>query len=168
MLSLPALSDSYCSSSFRTISNGVCITQTTILNATTNKHPDFQSAKQSYRKTAKVPSGFKQADLDRGFLTTGLWQYSRHPNFAAEQTVWVLLYQWGCFSTYSLANWTFAGAMSYLILFQGSTWLTELLSSGKYPEYKEYQARVGKFLPKLTGEGWGDYTSKQQKEVKRK
>ena len=35
--------------------------------------------------------------------------------------------------------------MSYLILFQSSTWLTEKLSAEKYPEYKIYQQRVGKF-----------------------
>jgi len=41
------------------------------------------------------------------------------------------------------------GAASYLILFQASTWFTELVSAGKYPDYKVYQKRVGKFLPKL-------------------
>lgn len=50
--------------------------------------------------------------------------------------------------SWTYLNWTGAGAFSYLILFQASTWLTELLSSGKYPEYKVYQERVGKFLPK--------------------
>jgi steroid 5-alpha reductase family enzyme len=39
--------------------------------------------------------------------------------------------------------------MSYLLLFQGSTWLTELITSKKYPEYKEYQRLVGKFLPNV-------------------
>lgn len=37
-----------------------------------------------------------------------------------------------------------------MLLFQASTWLTERISAGKYPEYKEYQARVGKFYPSLT------------------
>jgi hypothetical protein len=46
-------------------------------------------------------------------------------------------------------NWTFAGAFGYLILFQASTWFTELLSARKYPDYKIYQERVGKFLPKM-------------------
>lgn len=45
----------------------------------------------------------------------------------------------------------------YLILFQGSTWLTERISARKYPEYKEYQARVGKFLPRLGTETKGDW-----------
>lgn len=45
------------------------------------------------------------------------------------------------------------GAMGYLLLFQASTWLTELISADKYPEYNDYQSRVGKFLPKLWSVG---------------
>ena len=28
-------------------------------------------------------------DAERGFITKGLWAYSRHPNFACEQSFWV-------------------------------------------------------------------------------
>lgn len=35
-----------------------------------------------------------------------------------------------------------------MALFQGSTWLTELLSAQKYPEYSEYQKLVGMFVPR--------------------
>lgn len=28
-------------------------------------------------------------DAKRGFITRGLWRYSRHPNFACEQSFWV-------------------------------------------------------------------------------
>lgn len=107
----------------------------------------FQSAKSAYRKNAKLPDGYNQVDLDRGFLTKGLFAYSRHPNFAGEQTVWVTLYLWSCLATGAWYNWSGIGAVGYLILFQASTWLTELLSSRKYPEYKVYQQKVGKFLP---------------------
>ena len=109
----------------------------------------YQNAKKSYQATAKVPLGYKQADLDRGFVVTGLWSWSRHPNFAAEQAFWLALYQWSCFVSGSMYNWSGVGALGYLALFQGSTWFTEVISKGKYPEYKEYQARVGRFLPKL-------------------
>lgn len=88
--------------------------------------------------------------MERGFNTRGMWAASRHPNFACEQSVWVLLYQWSCLDTYSYYNWTGVGALGYLILFQASTWLTELITAGKYSEYKEYQARVSKFLPKFS------------------
>jgi hypothetical protein len=30
------------------------------------------------------------ADAHRGFVTRGLWSWSRHPNFACEQTFWLL------------------------------------------------------------------------------
>ena len=30
-----------------------------------------------------------QADVQRGFLTRGLWAWSRHPNFFCEQSFWV-------------------------------------------------------------------------------
>lgn len=108
---------------------------------------DFHRAKNEYQSTAKVPVGHRQQDLDRGFNTTGLWAYSRHPNFAAEQSVWVTLYAWSVWSSKTYYNWTIAGAISYLLLFQGSTWLTELISARKYPEYTKYQKVVGKFLP---------------------
>jgi steroid 5-alpha reductase family enzyme len=53
-------------------------------------------------------------------------------------------------------NWTAVGMIGYLLVFQGSTPLTEGISGGKYPEYKLYQERVGKFLPSLFGKGWNE------------
>ncbi len=96
-----------------------------------------------------MPANYNQDDLDRGFVVSSLWAWSRHPNFAAEQAIWVALYQWSCWETNSYLNWTGFGALSYLILFQASTWFTELVSSGKYAEYEEYQRRVSKFIPSL-------------------
>jgi hypothetical protein len=34
--------------------------------------------------------------------------------------------------------------------------LTEYISAGKYPEYKVYQQKVGKFLPSITGSYWNE------------
>ncbi|KZF24168.1 DUF1295-domain-containing protein [Xylona heveae TC161] len=113
----------------------------------------FQEAKKEYQKTAKVPRKFNQEDLDRGFVVSGLWSWSRHPNFAAEQAIWIILYQWGCYTTDTLFNWTVVGSIFYAFLFQGSTWLTESISAKKYPEYREYQKLVPKFIPKLLGSG---------------
>jgi len=114
-----------------------------------NQQWAFQSAKKEYQETAKVPADSKYgaADLDRGFIVSGLWAWSRHPNFAAEQAIWILLYQWAAFESDAYLNWTFVGAGSYIALFQGSTWLTEMLSVQKYPEYREYQSLVGMFVP---------------------
>jgi steroid 5-alpha reductase family enzyme len=109
---------------------------------------NFHQAKKEYSETAKPVPGYSREELDRGFLTSGLWGWSRHPNFAAEQAFWVSLYQWCCCETDSYMNWTFLGAMSYMILFQASTWFTESISAKKYPDYRYYQKQVGKFLPK--------------------
>ncbi|OLN93946.1 hypothetical protein CCHL11_03382 [Colletotrichum chlorophyti] len=109
---------------------------------------DYQTAKHAYLRDGKVPRGWAKADLDRGFVTNGLWAYSRHPNFFAEQMVWFVLYQWSCYATKVLYSYTFAGSAFLIMLFQGSTWLTELITSGKYAEYKEYQSQVGMFMPK--------------------
>lgn len=118
----------------------------------------YQTAKQKYLKTAKLPTdtSYTRAQLDRGFITSGLWKFSRHPNFAAEQLIWVVLYQWGCYGSSSLYNWTIWGVVAYLGVFVGSTPLTEGITAGKYPEYKIYQQRVGRFVPKLFGTGWNE------------
>ncbi|KAJ4425012.1 hypothetical protein N0V82_000294 [Gnomoniopsis sp. IMI 355080] len=107
----------------------------------------FHNAKHTYQETAKVPQGWTADDLNRGFLTLGLWKYSRHPNFAAEQIIWLSLYIWSAISTNTTFTWASAGVINLIWIFASSTILTEWISAGKYPEYKEYQRQVGKFLP---------------------
>lgn len=107
----------------------------------------YQEAKRRYLKDARVPPGWDRADLDRGFVTSGLWAYSRHPNFLAEQTVWLVLYHWSCYATDSLYNYTLVGAALLVLLFRRSTALTETITSAKYPAYADYQKQVGIFLP---------------------
>jgi steroid 5-alpha reductase family enzyme len=110
---------------------------------------DYQNAKHRYLDTAKIPSNspYPREELDRGFVTSGLWAYSRHPNGATEQSIWVTLCLWACYATGTWGWFTF-GAINIVLLFRASTWLTELISAGKYPEYKEYQKRVAMFVPK--------------------
>lgn len=114
----------------------------------TNKSSAFQTAKYKYRDTGKLTPGYTAAELERGFATRGLWAYSRHPNFFAEQTFWFMLYQWSCFATNTPYSWAGIGAVLLVLLFQGSTNLTESITSSKYPEYKAYQEHVGMFIPK--------------------
>ncbi|ORY98050.1 hypothetical protein BCR43DRAFT_457333 [Syncephalastrum racemosum] len=111
-------------------------------------------------------------DYKRGFLTSGLFKYSRHPNFFAEQCIWWTIYgfsiatvaqedkffDWSDYASY--INWTVAGALFLTMLFQGSTWLTELISSEKYPAYRDYQKSVSRFVP------WFPSRPKQQQQQK--
>lgn len=82
---------------------------------------NFQAAKSAYQATGIVPPKFEKEDLDRGFVVTGLWSFSRHPNFAAEQTIWVLVYMWSCYVVDVTYLWAGAGAFLYCALFQVCT-----------------------------------------------
>ncbi|KAJ6079518.1 hypothetical protein N7467_009271 [Penicillium canescens] len=117
---------------------------------------NFQTAKKEYQTNARIPGAYKDQfnaeDLERGFVVSGLWSWSRHPNFVAEQAVWVTLYAWSCYKTQTYFHWAGLGVLGYLAIFQGSTRLTETISAGKYPEYSDYQARVGRFLPRFSVE----------------
>src|ERR1700744_4221794 len=96
---------------------------------------EYQQAKHAYLKTAKLPinSKYTQEDLDRGFVVSGLWSWSRHPNFACEMSIWVTFYHWAGFASNALINWTVVGTIGYVLIFVGSTPLTESISASKYP-----------------------------------
>jgi steroid 5-alpha reductase family enzyme len=81
------------------------------------------------------------------FVTTGLFRFSRHPNFFCEMAIW-----WS-FSLFSLAagagllDVAMLGAPILTLLFQGSTSLTERISVEKYPAYADYQRTTSRLLP---------------------
>ncbi|KAB8232917.1 hypothetical protein ETB97_005607 [Aspergillus alliaceus] len=130
---------------------------------------NFHCAKHEYQNTARIPEQYKgqftPEDLERGFTVSGLWSLSRHPNFLAEQAIWLTLYLWSCYRTDSYVQWTGLGVLGLLLIFQGSTRLTESISSSKYPEYSEYQARVGRFIPRLSAKP--KYKGKAKKKAKK-
>ena len=82
---------------------------------------------------------------------SGLWSWSRHPNFACEQSIWLVFYQWAAFSSKVPLNWSGLGILGLLGIFYGSTRLTEYVSAKKYPQYKEYQRLVARFIPGMLG-----------------
>lgn len=106
----------------------------------------FQSTK--YRMLAE---GKKLEELpapyNKGFNTVGLWKMSRHPNYFAEQSIWVAFYLFTIGAGIGVFNWSVAGALLLIVLFQGSAVIGEEISGSKYPEYKQYQAEVNKFIP---------------------
>jgi steroid 5-alpha reductase family enzyme len=93
--------------------------------------------------------------LAPGFATTGLFRYSRHPNFFFEQSQWWAFYALGAVSAVvagagfwgGALNWTVIGAALLSILFIGSTIFTEQISAGKYPAYAEYQRTTSMLFP---------------------
>lgn len=104
---------------------------------------NYQKAKQK----ALSAGGELEEKHKKGFVQTGLWSLSRHPNFAAEQAVWIVFYFFSVAATGNWLNWSVMGAILLVLLFWGSSSFTESITAGKYPEYAEYQKRVPRFLP---------------------
>ena len=105
----------------------------------------FQSTKWKLIKEGKpLPEPYA-----KGFLDSGLWSLSRHPNYFAEQSIWVCFYLFSVAASGQWINWSIAGCLLLILLFQGSAQFSEEISASKYPEYKNYQARVPKFIPGL-------------------
>ena len=109
------------------------------------QHYKFQTEK--YRKIkAGEPLNDEQV---RGFLQKGLWGLVRHPNYAAEQAIWISYYLFSVAATGKWLNWSVAGAILLVLLFLGSSSFSEKISAGKYPGYTNYQKSVPRFIPRF-------------------
>lgn len=103
----------------------------------------FQKQKQNrLAKEKRFEKSHKQ-----GFISQELFGIVRHPNFASEQAIWVSFYFFGVVASGDWFNWTAIGVLLLLLLFQGSSVLTENISSSKYSDYAAYQKAVPRFLP---------------------
>lgn len=90
---------------------------------------------------------FKKNPQNKGkILDTGLWRYSRHPNYFGEATMW-----WGIGIAVfgSCGNWlAFIGPLTitYMLLFVSGVPMLEK-SFANRPGYKEYKALTSIFFP---------------------
>lgn len=86
-------------------------------------------------------------DRDRAVLDTGLWRYSRHPNYFGETCVWwgiwliACEHPWGWFTVFSpvLMTWSILGMMGKE--------LVERRMLKKRPGYEDYVRRTSGFFP---------------------
>lgn len=99
----------------------------------------FQTAKQERRASGETGG--------QDFVSTGLFRYSRHPNFFCEQGMWWSFYLFAVAASGLWIHWSIAGAAILTLLFQGSTTLTERITLRKYPSYAGYQRRTSRLLP---------------------
>lgn len=106
---------------------------------------EFQTEKYRRINEAEELTG----NYKKGFIDTGLWSFARHPNYLGEQMMWLSVYIFGIAATGQWLNWTIGGIFLLVLLFRGSSDFSESISAEKYPEYKEYMNRVGRFFPKF-------------------
>lgn len=83
----------------------------------------------------------------KGFVHTGLWGKVRHPNYAAEQAIWIVFYFFSVSATGNWLNWSVVGMILLVLLFWGSSNFSESISADKYSDYAEYRKKVSRFVP---------------------
>ena len=106
---------------------------------------NFHKKKREFQQAGKdLPPEFA-----RGFTHKGLWGIVRHPNYAAEQAIWIVFYFFSVVASGQWINWSVMGAILLVLLFWGSSNFSESISAGKYPEYGDYKKRVPRFIPLL-------------------
>jgi steroid 5-alpha reductase family enzyme len=93
-------------------------------------------------------SRFKADPENRGkVLDTGLWRYTRHPNYFGDATLW-----WGIWILTSAAEgaaWTVASPvlMTFLLLKVSGVSLLEQGLEKTKPDYRDYVRRTSAFIP---------------------
>jgi steroid 5-alpha reductase family enzyme len=102
---------------------------------------NFQEAKKQFAISGKELSG----DYAVGFLRSGFFSFSRHPNFFAEFSMWWVYYFISAHVTGP--SWLIAGPALLTVLFHSSTNFTEELSVKRHPKYAQYQQEVSRLLP---------------------
>jgi steroid 5-alpha reductase family enzyme len=90
---------------------------------------------------------FKADPANRGqVLDSGLWRYTRHPNYFGETCIWWAFY---LFALAAGAWWTIIGPllMTFLLLRVSGVTLLEKDISERRPAYRDYIRRTNAFFP---------------------
>jgi len=82
-----------------------------------------------------------------GVLRTGLYRWSRHPNYFCEIGQWWVVFAFGAIAAGTPVLPTIAGAVLLTALFIGSTVFTESLSAGRYPDLDDYRRTTSALVP---------------------
>lgn len=95
---------------------------------------------------AQLKRHLANADNKGKLMTSGLWRYTRHPNYFGEATQW-----WGIWVIALSVPFGWLAIVSpllttYLLLFVSGVPLTERRFEGR-PGWSEYKQRTSKFIP---------------------
>jgi len=100
---------------------------------------NFQTWKRHEVETGRTPNP--------QFLQSGLFRFSRHPNYFFELAQWWMVFLMGAVAARTLLQWTVVGAALLSVLFVGSTSFTEKVTLSRYPEYEHYQRSTSAIVP---------------------
>jgi steroid 5-alpha reductase family enzyme len=91
---------------------------------------------------------FKADPANKGkLMTTGLWRYTRHPNYFGDAAVWAGLYLLACGSWAGAATILSPVVMIWLLARGSGKPMTEKHMRKSRPEYADYASRTSGFFP---------------------
>jgi len=100
---------------------------------------NFQQWKKAEESDGRTPNP--------RFLQTGLFRFSRHPNYFFELAQWWVVFLFGVVAARSALQWTAIGPCLLTLLFVGSTRFTEKISVSHYPEYELFRRSTSAVVP---------------------
>ena len=113
---------------------------------------DRQKSTLKKRQAVRVEASTPLAGEALPFISTGLWAWSRHPNYFGEAMLW-----WGIlvYALPVLSGWSWLAAIgpvfiTALLLFVSGIPLLEKSADAKYgslPNYQAYKTRTSRFIP---------------------
>ena len=81
------------------------------------------------------------------FLQSGLFRFSRHPNYFFELAQWWVAFLFAVTAARAIFEWTALGPILLTLLFMGSTRFTVKISLAHYPEYELFQRSTSAVIP---------------------
>jgi steroid 5-alpha reductase family enzyme len=90
---------------------------------------------------------FHRANPVGGVLHTGLFRYSRHPNYFFEIAQWWVVFGFAVIAAGTPLLSTGLGAVLLTLLFVGSTAFTEWISASRHPEFGAYRGVTSALIP---------------------
>ena len=90
---------------------------------------------------------FHRTSPGGGVLRTGLFRYSRHPNYFCEIGQWWVVFVFAVIAAGTPWLWSAAGPLALTALFIGSTLFTEQISAGRHPGYADYRRSTSMLVP---------------------
>ncbi|WP_130176047.1 DUF1295 domain-containing protein [Cryobacterium sp. SO1] len=102
------------------------------------QHWDFQRSRRVHRA---------RGGTDPGFLRTGLFGYSRHPNHFCEIAQWWVMAGFGAIAAGTWLQVGSLGAVLLTVLFVGSIAFTESISVSRHTGYPASQHQVSVLVP---------------------
>ena len=136
--------------SYDWVCTGLFLTLLVMETTADQQHWNYHNKK--YAVSSSERKVHPDRDVRNGFYQSGLFAFCRHPNYFAEQAMWVVVYAFSLTKDSitkpsDLVTGYALGIFMLITLFQGSMSFSESITAGKYPLYKDYQTRVSQCIP---------------------